>query len=79
MQIRIRDPKSGMEKFGSGINILDPQHWIISNVETLLLQNMFQKYSYWDGGKRIWSNKQTVFSGLRWGSREEYVIFPPAI
>ncbi len=21
------DPGSGMEKFGSGINILDPQHW----------------------------------------------------
>ncbi len=21
------DPGSGMEKFGSGVNILDPQHW----------------------------------------------------
>ncbi len=25
MQIRIRDP--GWKKFGSGINIPDPQHW----------------------------------------------------
>jgi hypothetical protein len=25
--MRIRDPGSGMEKVGSGINIPDPQHW----------------------------------------------------
>ncbi len=43
MQIRnLFDPGSGIEKFGSGINIPDPQHWCCGPVG----QNVLDLYLF---------------------------------